>query len=71
MIGSISLSSPQGVCQATELIRSPDVPAEQDEPSRLDSADEVSVRLVDFRSGDAEEQKLTGGGAFHSVQETR
>jgi hypothetical protein len=37
----------------------------------LDAADEIGISLVDLISGDAEEQKLTMGGAFHSVQTTR
>ena len=59
------------VSEGTELRRGLDIATEENEASRLDASDEISIGFVDFVSGDTEEQKLTMGGAFHSVQTTR
>ena len=55
------------VGELAELCGGLDVASEEDEPSRLNPADEVCVGGIHFDSGDAKEQKLTGGGAFHTL----
>ena len=61
----------QAVGEGAELGGGLDVPAEKDESPGLDASDEIGIGLVDLITGDAEEQKLTMGGGFHSVQTTR
>jgi hypothetical protein len=55
------------VGELAELSGGLDVASEEDEPSGLNPANEVSIGGIDFKSGDAKEQKLTGGGAFHTL----
>jgi hypothetical protein len=62
---------PETVCETTELIGCFYITAEEDESSRLNPAYEIGIGIINFHAWHTKEQKLTGRGAFHSVQETR